>query len=106
MEMGIDMSTRYRRSTQVVPRTVAGELLLVPLTARTTDASFRAADLYVLNETGALLWESLSEPAEMTDMARNLMRTYGVPAEQAQADVEAFVADLLSIGAVERVEAD
>ena len=100
------MPVRYLRSPQVVPRTVAGELLLVPLTARTTDAAFRAADLYVLNETGAMLWEALAVPTDAADMARNLMRTFDVPAEQAQADVESFIADLLSIGAVERVEAD
>ena len=85
---------------------IAGELLLVPLNARTTDATFRAADLYVLNETGALLWEELSHPVDSADLARKLMRTFDVPAGQAQADVEAFLTDLLSIGALERVEAD
>jgi hypothetical protein len=100
------MPVRYLRSPQVVPRTVAGELLLVPLATKTTDVTYRAADLYVLNETGALLWEALSQPTGSADMARKLMMSFDVPAEQAQADVEAFIADLLSIGAVERVEAD
>jgi len=100
------MPVRYLRSPQVVPRTVAGELLLVALTARTTDATFRAADLYVLNETGAMLWEALAVPTEAADGWTPPRLGADGLAEQAQADVESFIADLLSIGAVERVEAD
>lgn len=91
------------RSPNVVARRVAGETVLVPLNASTSDPNrHKAADLYLLNETGETLWEALASPCNAGDLARILMASYDVSDEQAQADVSGFVSALLDIGALQR----
>lgn len=93
---------RYRRVEGIVAREIAGELILVPVDARTSDAVSKAADLYVLNESGALLWDALARPAAATDLARILMSEYGIEDAEATHDADAFLNDMIQIGAVVR----
>jgi hypothetical protein len=91
---------RWRRSQTVITRRVAGETVLVPVAARTADAEFKSARLYVLNETGEYLWSLLDTPRSSVELARNLTREFETAAARAQTDVEAFLAALRDIGAV------
>ena len=93
---------RFVRAEGIVSRLVAGETILVPVNARSSDASTKAADLYVLNESGAMLWSALSAPRDMPDMARILMSEFGIDHATAAHDVEAFLHDMLQIGAIVR----
>ena len=93
---------RYVRAEGIVSRQVAGETILVPVNARSTDASTKAADLFVLNESGAMLWGALTEPRGTPDMARILMSEFGIDHATAAHDVEAFLKDMLQIGAIVR----
>lgn len=93
---------RYLRAEGIVSRQVAGETILVPVNARSTDASTKAADLFVLNESGAMLWGALTEPRGTPDMARILMSEFDIDHATATHDVEAFLKDMLQIGAVVR----
>ena len=93
---------RFVRAEGIVSRVVAGETILVPVNARSTDASTKAADLFVLNESGALLWNALVEPRGGRDMARILMSEFGIDHATAAHDVEAFLHDMLQIGALVR----
>src|SRR5687767_11213431 len=91
-----------KRSPNVVARRVAGETVLVPLNASTSDPNrHKAADLYLLNETGETLWEALSSPRDTDELARNLMASYDVSADRAHSDVLTFVNALLEIGALQ-----
>ena len=89
---------RYVRRPGVVARHVAGELLLVPVDARTVDAAHKTAELFVLNATAERLWELLASPVSVEELARNLIDEFEVSAESARADAAAFIASLRDIG--------
>ena len=94
---------RWGRARTVITRRVAGETVLVPVAARTADAEFKSARLYVLNETGEYLWSLLDTPRSSVELARNLTLEFEIAAVRAQSDVEAFLAALRDIGAVRTV---
>ena len=95
---------RYVRRPGVVARRVAGELLLVPLAGRAVDERARSAELYVLNHTGEFLWENLSSPSTLSDLARKLMNEFQITAELARADAEKFILSLRDVGAVSEAD--
>ena len=94
---------RYRRTEGVIARRVAGEMLLVPVGGRTVDTATRAAELFVLNESGEQLWNWLAAPTSVAQLARNLMRDYQISMEEAAADAEGFIHSLREIGMVDEV---
>ena len=91
---------RWVRASTVIARKVAGELVLVPVGERTGDPEFKSARLYVLNETGEVLWDLLASPHSSLDLARNLTREFDITQDRAHTDVEAFLAAMRDIGAV------
>ena len=94
----------YRQEPNVVARRVGGETLLVPTRAKTVDAASRAAQLYVLNETGEQMWEWLAHPNTTADLARKLMREFEVTEQAAIDDAETFVRSLEAAGLVVRTQ--
>jgi len=92
----------YVRQQDVVARRVGGETLLVPTTAKTVNAGSRAAELFVLNETGERMWEWLAEPRTSAELARNLIGEFAVTAHAAEGDADAFVRSLEEAGLVVR----
>lgn len=98
-------NARWRRAPTVITRRVAGETVLVPVAARTSDPEFKSARLYVLNETGEYLWSLLDSARSSVELAQNLTLEFETAASRAQSDVEAFLAALRDIGAV-REESD
>ena len=101
--MGEGAADRYVRSRGIVARKVAGELVLVPTNVRSTRQEHRAADLYVVNASGEFLWSLLTSPTSEGDMAQALMGEFAISREQADQDVAAFLREMVSIGALERV---
>ena len=54
----------------------------------------RSAVYMAINRTGAALWDALVEGATAPALVERLVGRYGIAAEQAQRDVDAFVAAL------------
>ena len=96
-------AVRWHRAGSVIARRVAGETVLVPLAARTSDPEYKAARLYVLNETGEYLWSLLDTPRSSGELAQNLTDVFETAAGPAHSDVEAFLSALRDIGAVREV---
>lgn len=95
---------RYVRSSEVVLRRVAGELLLVPLGPGGAQRDSQSAEFFVVNESAELLWESLANAATIDELATALQDRYAIPLDGARRDAEAFLNDLLSVGAVTVME--
>jgi hypothetical protein len=57
-----------------------------------------AAVYLAANETGGMLWRALSQGCTRDELAALLCEAYEVPAEQARADVDAFLASLRDRG--------
>lgn len=93
------MEGTFVKSQDFVQRTVAGECLLIPIRRRLTETN----SLYVLNETGAAVWERLDGTRSLQDIAEDLLEDYEVPPEQLAQDLGELVNDLLSIQAIHPV---
>jgi phage-related protein len=102
--MTASQEEQYRQEANVVARRVGGETLLVPTRAKTVDAASRAAQLYVLNETGERMWQWLADPNTTADLARKLMREFEVTEQAALDDAETFVRSLEAAGLVVRTQ--
>ena len=94
---------RYIRSSGIVARKVAGELVLVPTNIRSTRQERREADLFVVNASGEILWSLLASPRDELDMAQALIGEFGISPQQAEQDVAAFLQEMVAIGALDRV---
>ncbi len=93
------MDRHFTRSEDFVQRTVAGECLLVPIRRRLTDTN----SIYVLNETGAEVWQRLDGTRSVRDIAADLLAAYEVATERLDQDVKGLIDDLLSIEAIHEV---
>jgi hypothetical protein len=91
--------TIYLKNPDFVQRDVAGECILVPIRRTLTEAN----SIFVLNDTGAALWNRIDGARPIRDIASGFAEEYDVTADQLSRDFEALLADLLSIHAIEEV---
>ena len=78
-------------------RQVAGTWVVLPLAEATVDFT----GMLTLNETGLMLFNLLKEESTREDLAKALTDEYDVTLEQAQSDVDAFIAKLDKAGCIE-----
>lgn len=91
---------RLMRNPDFVFRKVIEETILVPVHMNVAEMDC----IYTLNEIGAFIWEQLETPLTFTQLKQCLLDEYDVPVEVLGADLQAFLDELLSIGAVRRAE--
>lgn len=91
---------RFQRAPGVVARMVGGELVLMPISQEIRVDSGSFPNIYVLNETGAAIWEALSRPSSRDDLARCLTESYEVLPERARADVDHLLGELSEYGVI------
>ncbi|MCC6140570.1 MAG: PqqD family protein [Nitrospira sp.] len=89
----------YAKHPDYVQRDVAGECILVPVRRSLTDAN----SIYVLNETGAALWQRFDGAHTVENICTSFMDEYDVAPSQLHQDVDTLLADLLSIQAIQEV---
>jgi hypothetical protein len=80
---------RYRATERVAAKEVGGELVLLDL----EEGSF-----FVARGSGPRVWDLVESGASMEEVVRAVAERYGMGEEEARADVEAFVADLVRRG--------
>ena len=79
-------------------REIAGSFVVVPVGDDTVDFS----SMITTNETGAFLWNSLTEDKIESELCDLLMTEYeGAGREEIEADVREFVANLTEAGVLE-----
>lgn len=84
--------TMRLRSTELTWQALDDEVVVLDL---------RTSNYFVINGSGAVLWERLAEQASAEELADELRAAYEVPSEVARADVAAFVEDLRGRGLLE-----
>ena len=57
--------------------------------------------MLTLNETGAMLWQLLEKGAEKADLVSAITAEYDVSAEEAAADIDAYIEKLANAGCLE-----
>lgn len=80
-----------------VLRQVAGTWVVLPLGAETVNFS----GMLQLNESGAMLWRVLEEGGSQDALVEALLGEYDVTREQAEADVQEFLAKLNQAGCIQ-----
>ena len=84
------------QNPEFMMQSVADTLVVVPV----GEAAKAFPGMITLNETGKLLWEALATEQTEQTLAALLLEHYQVEQAQAEADVQAFVQKLHSVGAV------
>ena len=92
---------RWRPAPGVVAREIAGEHLLVPVRHGAAQMDF----IYMLNDTGSLIYRLLAEGHDAAAIAGAIGAAYAIPLERARADVDLFLDALLDAGLARREEA-
>lgn len=90
------MSPTYRKSEDVIARQIAGEMLLVPI--RGDLAGMQR--IFALDEVGECIWQQLDAQPSLHTIRDAVLANFDVPEEQAEADIQEFIAELLEAGLV------
>jgi hypothetical protein len=89
----------YRRNPNMVFREIAGEMILVPINRKAEEAN----SIFLLNETGALIWEFTDGVRSLDQIADRILEEYQAERETVENDLEQYVRDMLEAGALEAV---
>lgn len=84
----------YEKDPDVISREIAGERILVPIRTQAADL----AAIYVLNETGARIWELLDGQHSVTEIQDIIVEEYDVSHEVAGVDIAEMIEQLEGLG--------
>lgn len=91
-------STRFSRAPNVVAHVFGGDVLLVPTAGKVADLR----GIYVLNPTGAFVWDNLTEAQTAESLAQKVCDAFDVAPEDASRDVEELLDLLIRQGLLTR----
>lgn len=87
---------RFVRSDSVVSRVIADETLIVPIRRGVGDLS----SIYSLNPVASAIWNAMVEPRTQSEIEAAVQTEFADAPETVSADVEAFLAEMTSVGLV------
>ncbi len=85
----------YQRDESFVIRKIDDETILVPVRGNVAEMG----SIYILNEVGARIWELMDGKRALAEIMDVIRVEYDAP-DNLKEDVEAFISDLESIGAI------
>ena len=98
----MELDTVFAKNDQVVSRKIVDELILVPMRKDVADTE----TLYTLNEVGARVYELIDGERPLQEITDTILNEFDVTRQQAESDVREFVAQLLEIESIHRVESE
>ena len=96
----MELDAVYARNDQVVSRRIVDELILVPIRKSVADME----TLYTLNDVGARVYELIDGKRRISDIVDSIVAEFDVTSEEANADVTEFIAQLVEIDSIRKVE--
>ena len=93
------VARRYVKDPSVVYREIAGEAILVPIRRNLADME----SVYTLDGVAADIWELIDGERTVADMLDMLLDEYDVSAEILSRDLNEFIEQLESAGAIRSV---
>ena len=97
--MGDLVARRYEKDPSVVYREIAGEAILVPIRRNVADME----SIYTLDSVGAVIWDLIDGERTLVDILDALLGEYDVEANVLSRDLDEFVEQLASVGAIRAV---
>jgi hypothetical protein len=89
----------YRPDPDVIPREIAGEMLLVPVRRNIADLQ----SVYVLNDTALAAWQLIDGIRNLGEIRDHLAEDYSVDQDQAGQDLLELAAHLEKVGVIQRI---
>lgn len=89
----------YHRSEDFIYRKIVDETVLVPLRQNVNEMD----SIYAMNEVASFIWETLEKPATLQELQQALLTAYDTSPEKVAEDLERFLNELVSIGAIKAV---
>ena len=83
----------------MVYREIAGEFVLVPIHHRAGEVD----SIYVLNETGAVVWEQVDGIRTLDDIISSMVDEFDVDRKTLIADLMVYIGEMVVSGALEEV---
>lgn len=90
-----DMRT-FRKKEEIVTRKIAGETILVPIRGSLADMQ----KIFSLNPVGEFIWQEINGDKTLQQISESIQSVFDVPQEQADADVQDFITELLREGLI------
>lgn len=87
---------KYARNPDFIYRKIVDESVLVPFHNNVADMDC----IYTLNSLGAFIWEQLTEPATRVQLEQAVLAEYDADPAVVVADLDRFLAEMVSIGAM------
>ncbi len=84
----------FERPKDVVSRKIAGELFLVPISGTLADMQ----RMFALTAVAEFIWERLDGRSDLGDIRDEVLARFEADKEEVDADIRAFVAELVSEG--------
>lgn len=95
----IKKGVRYLRNPDYIFRNIVDEYILVPIHQNIADMEC----IYTLNTVGAFIWGELETPSSMVELQSAMIDAYDADPEVIKTDLEHFLEEMVSIGAVKAV---
>lgn len=87
----------YKKNSDFVYRTIAGETILVPI----RKAIKKLQSIYSLNETACCIWQKLDGKQTLSEIAQSMLEEYEIDSVRLEVDMLECIGFLKKIGAVE-----
>lgn len=95
--MKVNLTHRYRISSDIIAREIEGELVIVPLKSGVGDLD---AELYTLNPTGIRVWNMLDGTYRLDEVVEALSSEYDASYAEVKDDIVALIENLVERGLV------
>jgi hypothetical protein len=93
------LERRFAKDPSIVARKIADEFILVPIRRRAGDVE----SIYTLNEVAGRIWELVDGQKQAAEIKDAIVEEFEVAAEEAEADLVAFLQQLEQVGAVREI---
>lgn len=88
------LNTIYEHDHNIVSRSIAGEMILVPIRKNVGDME----SIYTLNETAARVWEMIDGHHSTAEIHKQMVQEFDIDPIQAEQDLRELFENLLEIG--------
>ena len=90
----------YRKKEEIVARTIAGELFLVPIRGKLADMQH----IFTLSPAAEFIWDQLDGKRNIGEIGTMILKEFEVGKEQANKDLQDFIEELLNAKLIEGMD--
>lgn len=89
--MNNSWNSKYKKADSVVSRSIAGEVILVPIRGNLADMQ----RIFALNNVANFIWQRLDGEKTLSDILYDVLNSFDVEQNQAAKDIQDLISELL-----------